>query len=425
MKAVDLFAGAGGWDLAAEQLGIDVDGVEIMPEAQATRSAAGLKTTLDDVREFRGERGSYDMVIASPPCQSFSMAGGGAGRRALDAVLHVVGSYVKRTPLTFDEAAALTGDERTALVVEPLRAILAIRPEYVALEQVPPVLPVWRAYAHVLEWFGYSVATGYINAEQHGVPQTRKRAVLMARRDGGAIALPAATHSRFHVKDPARLDEGVTPWVSMAEALGWPSLGVAGFPRQADREDAIEIDGQLYRARDLRDVGYPAQTITEKARSWSHWVLRHGNQDRACERAADQPAGTLFFGQRLNAVEWHLRHGTEPNSPVRHPTQPAATLAFGHNAYRTEWFVPTPGVPVGAVDRGIERRRLSLAEAAILQSFPDGFQFAGSMTKQFLQVGNAFPPLVARAVLTALTKDVPPAEQLTLGWAEPLAGGTS
>lgn len=77
-----MFAGAGGWDVAAEVLGIDVDGIEIMPEAKATRKAAGFRTICSDVRDYFPGPGEYDMLIASPPCQTFSIAGDGSGRQA-------------------------------------------------------------------------------------------------------------------------------------------------------------------------------------------------------------------------------------------------------------------------------------------------------------------------------------------------------
>ena len=74
------------------------------------------------------------------------------------------------------------------LSLTPLWWILATMPEAFTLEQVPTVLPLWEIYANVLRQHGYSVATGNIQAEQYGVPQTRKRAV--ARR------LPRPAHPR-------------------------------------------------------------------------------------------------------------------------------------------------------------------------------------------------------------------------------------
>lgn len=71
--ADDLFAGAGGWDLAARDLGIHARGVENMKEARATRDAAGLTTIHDDVWTYEPD-GTASGLIASPPCQTFSLA---------------------------------------------------------------------------------------------------------------------------------------------------------------------------------------------------------------------------------------------------------------------------------------------------------------------------------------------------------------
>ena len=156
MRALDLFAGAGGWDIAAEDLGIYVDGVENMAEAVATRDAARLRTVLDDVRNVIDmlDLSTYDMLIASPPCQSFSMAGKGKGkgRNALPQILAAIYAFNTTRPPTYQEIAAHVGDERAALVLEPLRVALAMRPTYIAFEQVPTVLPIWEACAEVLRW---------------------------------------------------------------------------------------------------------------------------------------------------------------------------------------------------------------------------------------------------------------------------------
>lgn len=182
MIADDLFAGAGGWDIAADRLGITAWGVENMKEARATRDAAGLATIHDDVWTYE-PAGDAEGLIASPPCQTFSQAGKGAGRRALDDVL---GAIRRNDWVSIDrlqEVAGRVGDPRTALVLTPLH--FAMQPGYrwLAWEQVPTVLPVWEACADKLRAYGWHVWTGILNAEQYGVPQTRRRAVLIASRD--------------------------------------------------------------------------------------------------------------------------------------------------------------------------------------------------------------------------------------------------
>jgi DNA (cytosine-5)-methyltransferase 1 len=223
MSAVDLFAGPGGWSLACRWLEIPETGIENDRWTCETRRAAGLCTIAEDVRRLAPSpmdppRG----LIASPPCTPFSQAGDGEGRKVLDALLRAVELMALGQ---FSAAERHWRSETTGLVLEPLRwvrqAMVNGHPyRWLALEQTPRVLPIWSAMAEVLEGWGYSVAVGNLQAEQYGVPQTRKRAVLVARL-GRDVSLPTPTHSRFYPRAMGRLDQGVKPWVSMAEALGW------------------------------------------------------------------------------------------------------------------------------------------------------------------------------------------------------------
>lgn len=330
-KGLDLFAGAGGWDIAAHRSGWDIDRVEIMPEANQTASSVGFNTIHGDVTTFHADRGVYRLLLASPSCKRWSIAGSGSGRKALDAVLSCVSSFAGSHPVTFAQAADMIGDADAALVVEPMRVILESVPTFIALEQVVGVQPVWNAYARVLTERGWSVATGILNAEQYGVPQTRRRSVLVARLDGGTARLPRPTHSRYHQNDPSRLDPGVKPWVSMAEALGWGMTARPGMTVTGGGIDGggAEPFGSTSRARML---------------------------------------------QEMDAGRWEMRSNyTKGGDLAGRNTRPANYPSF------------------------------TVDEAAKLQTFPDGYQFAGRQGKQFLQVGNAVPPLLAEHIIHAIT----------------------
>lgn len=375
MLALDLFAGTG-WGVACQRLGIEEHGVELMPAAVATRDAAGMSTILEDVWTglphdvAHAEPWGYDLLIASPPCQTFSQAGGGSGRRALDEVLSLLNSGAYLDP----DALRAFGDRhdaRTALVLTPLSYVARDLPRFVVLEQVPPVLPVWEAMAVQLRANGYSVWTGVLNAEQYGVPQTRKRAVLIARADGIEATQPTPTHSRYYSHDPKRLDPDVLPWVSMAEALdGWGQDDLVGFARLADdRGAAVEVDGRMVRARDLRGASEPAQHLTSKARSWTRY-----------------------------APVWADQSGTEVDKEW--PQKRPSTTVAGRD------IVQNPGATANRFNGRTKSRndgvRVTLEQAAVLQSYPADFPFKGTRTQCFLQVGNAVPPLLAEAVLASL-----------------------
>jgi DNA (cytosine-5)-methyltransferase 1 len=150
-----------------------------------------------------GEFGPFiDGLIASPPCQAWSMAGKGGGRRDVEHVIACALELAAGND-TRAEHAAKCEDERSMLVVEPLRWALALEAEWIALEQVPPVLELWTLFAQILEQHGWNTWAGVLEAERYGVPQTRRSCIRRARRISGA----------------SRRDSW--PWVSMAEALGW------------------------------------------------------------------------------------------------------------------------------------------------------------------------------------------------------------
>src|SRR5690606_30204082 len=111
---------------------------------------------------------------------------------------------------------------RVRHVLEVGRWVETIRPRWVACEQVPPVLPVWNAYAD--RWrhrFGWSAWAGVLNAADYGVPQTRRRAFLIARTDGSPVLPPEPTHCKGGA---LTMFGGLAPWVTMADALGWSDI---------------------------------------------------------------------------------------------------------------------------------------------------------------------------------------------------------
>lgn len=417
MIALDLFAGTG-WGVACQRLGIEEYGVEIMPEAVATREANGMTTVYRDVWEgldFDFGHPSvrdYDLLIASPPCQTFSMAGGGAGRKALDEVLGLIDAKAYRDV----EALRRFGDEhdpRTALVLTPLAHVYRDVPTFVVFEQVPPVLPVWGRCAEEMRRWGYSVWTGVLNAEQYGVPQTRRRAILIARADGREAKPPTPTHSRYYSRDPKRLDPGVKPWVSMAEALGWGmtecpfvtagnavgraegiggSGGKAAVQREKERGAWALPDEGMRGPWGMTDRPYPtvasgtergggtdplavggsgARKIITEARDAGRWVD---------ERGVDRP---LLSGGASGSEVWE--------------TRPATTIATDGIVAGPGWSAPVKGGVSRQNRPGTER--VTVAEAAALQSYPPDFVWCGTKTKQFLQIGNAVPPLLAEAIL--------------------------
>lgn len=262
-RVIDLFAGAGGWDEGLRELGLPAIGIDNDSYACATARAAGHERIEADLAALDPlDFGPVWGLVASPPCQAWSHAGKGLGKQDKPIVIacahEIAAGHDSRA-----ERLAECRDPRSLLTVEPLRWALTLRPRWVALEQVPPVLELWSHFCGLLGPHGYSATCGVLSAERFGLPQTRKRAYLVASLDGAA-GLPAATHRSYDARRPHRVREeerDLLPWVSMAEALGWEEGAVTHTNNQTD-------SGR--RPRGLRRrANCPARTIDSASGSWT------------------------------------------------------------------------------------------------------------------------------------------------------------
>jgi DNA-cytosine methyltransferase len=345
VKALDLFCGAGGASIGVHAAGYTVHGYDKWPDALATHNRNGLWAgeldlsvmTAEHWREHIALTGiHYDLMWASPPCQGWSQGGKQLGQ----------------------------GDERNGFPWT-LEAIEGVRPRLVITENVRGLtfkknLPYLEAeVVEPLKAMGYRAEWRLLNCANYGIPQKRHRLFIVARLDGESC-WPEQTHSDPKAK--AGLVPGTVPWVTMAEALGWtpdgevfPMLNTGGdWKKGADRSEAQTKDPATDPSPTVR--GVPFQS------SWQF------------------PDGARV---QVNEMEQAVLQSfpVTPPLPAWAHDEPAPTLSTTFGA-------------VGGRKLG-GHRNLTLPEAKILQAFPEGYEFLGTRTSQYLQIGNSVPPPMA------------------------------
>jgi len=402
--AVDLFAGAGGMTLGFEQAGFDVVcAVETDPaHAAAHRFNFPLCEVVQaDARTLTGARlldavssgmrghgrasdAKIDVVFGGPPCQGFSVGG------LLDPE-----------------------DPRNRLVEEYARLVCALRPRAWVLENVPAMatrsLPGGGSQL-VVEWLaermgqaGYDVAaSGVLNANRFGVPQDRRRLIVVGTRDGIQVDLPevrTAGRGRTPDRDPRPGEFGhpatpadLPPCPTVADALGdlpdldryrelWATDTVA--LTEADRESMRRSLSQ-YARRLAGDLPDPDDLAWPRRRSPSRLS------------ASMRTAHRLDVIQRFAATTPGEREGISRFMRL-HPAGTAPTLRAGTAPDRGSYSAPRP-------IHYEHPRVISVREAARLHGFPDWFRPTAAKWHGFRQVGNAVTPPMARAVAVELRK---------------------
>lgn len=173
---IDLFAGVGGLSLGFEKAGFQIVlaneyDAEIAQAYQknhkATNMVVGDITSLDLNKTFGSYAGNVDVIIGGPPCQGFSQKG---QRKTIH-------------------------DERNFLFKYYVKVVELVRPRYFVMENVPNLLTAENGYfkreiEELFNGIGYNLTAGVLNASNYGVPQNRRRAVIIGKRDGLAPDLP-------------------------------------------------------------------------------------------------------------------------------------------------------------------------------------------------------------------------------------------
>lgn len=381
---VDLFSGVGGMTLGFSDTS-DKPGFAFVPrlmvdvdrEARdvATRNMPAVPFIVKDVRKLTApevrkaaklsEKETIHLLVGGPPCQGFSKL---TGRPALT-------------------------DERNAMVLEFLRLVKELRPLVVVIENVPTMVTahdgaVIREVMDSLSGMGYSSIVHVLNASDYGVPQQRRRGFVIAYRADLGIApkLPERTHERFgsalDLMDLAarvRFEPDKLPYVSVEDAIGdLPSLA-AGEGN----------DFMLYATQ-------PKTEYQKWVRDGSIALFNHRTRPHSAE-----------FLKKISIISEGGRNKELPDDQRfsdDYYSQAYARLNRYGIAQTITTFFTNPGS--GRFTHYRDLRAITVREAARLQSFPDRFVFDGAISAQMRHIGNAVPPLLARAIRTVVGEDL-------------------
>ncbi|MEU3390415.1 DNA cytosine methyltransferase [Streptomyces albidoflavus] len=369
--AVDLFSGAGGLSFGVERAGwTTAAAVDFDERALETHRAnfPGLSLHMDLGDPEERDRlveiltpADIDLVAGGPPCQPFSRA----GRNKIRDLVKNHG----RDP----------EDRRKELWSAYLDIVKRIRPRVVLMENVPDMglhddFFVIRTIEEELEELGYATQVRLVDAWNYGVPQHRKRLILLARRDV----------ADFSWRDP---DQEPT---SLRDAIGdLPELDVVATERVGGREMSYR------KPRSLPPFAEMMREDAPRGRVWDHMTRRVRKDDHRIFELMESKTKYSDLHKLLKTEEEkaYQRYSADKYTDKYKKLdwgQLSRTIT-AHIAKDGYWYIHPE-----------QLRTLTVREAARVQTFPDKFRFAGTRSDAFRQIGNAVPPLLGEAAAEVL-----------------------
>lgn len=373
---IDLFSGAGGLSCGLEQAGFHPVLANEMVEQFANTymvNHPNTKMIVGDIRmvdekelySLVAEYGKIDLIAGGPPCQGFSV---NAPIRSLD-------------------------DPRNHLFKDFLRIVDEIRPKAVLIENVPGIVSLGKGTVVeqiylALENMGYKVKHRILFAGHYGVPQLRFRTIIVGIYNySGEILFPQPQYYANAVANFQKskelcyfltpLDElALKPKVTVQDAIG-------DMPELKGGEKISE-----YQYKTEPQCEYQRRLRENSACITSHWCSRLSEINK--ERLRHIPVGGSWRDIPYELLPKGLQRAKRSDHTKRYgrldPNALCSTVLTKCDPHWGSFFHPS------------QPRTISVREAARIQSFPDRYQFTGSMTEQYEQVGNAVPPLLAKAV---------------------------
>jgi DNA (cytosine-5)-methyltransferase 1 len=394
--AVDLFAGAGGLGLGFKMAGFSIPlSVEIDTWACDTLryNHPSMTVIQCDICHFNTESNvkeictfKPDIIIGGPPCQGFSIAG----------------------PAYKDPK-----DPRNSLFINFAQWISFLQPKAFIMENVKGLLSrkngegikVIDLIKKTFEELGYFVEIWLLNAAEYGVPQIRERVFIVGNNRGKLMGYPPKSHS---INDSScnHLQLSILPDQQLFPALTlWDAI--SDLPPLNAREGQEELPYSLASQNPYQDLlRKGSQTIyNHVAMDHSQRLVERFKQIKWGESSADV---SKEYGARRRSGNGELSGQTyDQNNRRLFPYKPSHTITASFYANFLHPF---------------QHRNLTAREGARIQSFPDSYRFSGKKTVvshkllhreqrfdekflcQYNQIGNAVPPLLAKAIALHLKK---------------------
>lgn len=391
ISVVDLFSGAGGFSAGFQTYGPNglgsspfrsVAAVEFDEAAAATYAAnfgsahvANIDIADWDARPYEGQ---VDVVMGGPPCQGFS---------ALNR------DNLEKRPPKVD-------DPRNLLWREYMRVVTTIKPKIFVLENVDRFLSsqefehLKRATERGGPLSDYALRWKLLNAADYGVPQARRRAIVIATHKdlGDPLEHPRPTHARSATPVQPTLDGGseastqLAPWVAVGSAVFSRTPKAAPEINLPDREAkplGVALPGP-YLTTELHIGRSPTELSIARYRAIGRGGNRHDLRGKWATIRGDETY--------LSTDSWDKHNSGSGDVMGRmHEDRPSVTI-------RTEFYKPEKGRYLHPV----EDRPITHYEAALIQGFPADFKWFGSKIQIARQIGNAVPVGLGRALAQAI-----------------------
>ncbi|WP_171211962.1 DNA cytosine methyltransferase [Ruegeria sp. HKCCA5426] len=359
LTVVDLFCGAGGLSAGFEMAGFRVlAGNDTFEAAGRTFSATHphavflpgpiQNLTVEQLMRQTGlKRGELTVLVGGPPCQAYSVYN------------HQRGMH----------------DERASLFREYLRIVEGLQPQWIVMENVAGIFSIAGGEAvHAIKLelreLGYEVEEKVLKAEEFGVPQERRRVVFIGNRVGAPIQHPEPDYGPGHDLPFTTIKDAIGDLSPLANGEDPGDIGYAHEPRS---------DFQRYARGNRTEVS-------------NHSAPKLGKVN--LDRLPYIPPGGSWRDIPYDLLPAGMKRAKRSDHTKRYGRMTWDGLSCT--------VLTKCDIHWGAYIHPEQDRAISVREAARLQSFPDSFVFAGSKTEQYVQVGNAVPPLLGKAIATSI-----------------------